>query len=186
MKVNSHVLFKCRLKPFKILEASQPVNCVPAFSKHHSLLSFHRCKHKNTSFCTHTHKYFPKVRNNSVRKALFYQRTGCSDKLNILRIIICTYQGSCHQASYSLSTEKAESPSSALTAFQTVLIQGIQVLARCFTNCERWRFILERKRRKLLQMRIFQVVPGCSSQDYFCIDLSIVLFLPLPFILMKL
>lgn len=110
MKVNSHVLFECRLKPFKILEASQPVNCVPAFSEHHSLLSFHRCKHKNTSFCTHTHKYFPKVRNNSVRKALFYQRTGCSDKLNILRIIICTYQGSCHQASYSLSTEKAESP----------------------------------------------------------------------------
>ena len=108
MKVNSHVLFEGRLEPFKILEASQPVSCVPALSEHHSLLSFHRCKHKNTSCCTHTHKYFPKVRNNSVRKALFYQRTGCSDKLNILRIIICTYQGSGHSLLLSLHWESGK------------------------------------------------------------------------------
>ena len=47
---------------------------------------------KTHPFVRNNYKYFPKVRDICVRKAFFYQRTGCSDKLNILRIIIGTYQ----------------------------------------------------------------------------------------------
>ena len=77
-------------------------------------LSIIHCSHftdantKTHPFVHNNHKYFPKVRSICVRKALFYQRTGCPDKLNILRIIICTYQGSHCEAFYSLHWERGK------------------------------------------------------------------------------
>lgn len=101
MKVNSHVLFECQLEPLKILEAL-PTNelCSGHFRASFTALISQMANTKTHPFVHNTHKYFPKVGNICVRKALFYQRTGCSDKLNILRIIICTYQGSHCEAFY--------------------------------------------------------------------------------------